>query len=92
MSEDSGNLNENVSGNAASDEDAEDAKGTRRWRWTISITVASVVLKIVCCVLLWFMVQSIGDAVDRVAFDERAPAQLEETLFQIERLERRLDR
>jgi hypothetical protein len=64
----------------------------RRWRWTIAIVVALLVIKIICCVFLWFQLRSVRDAVGRIAFDEQTGAKLEEALAQIEGLESRLAR
>jgi hypothetical protein len=84
---------ENAQGDATLSESARDEDGRRRrWRWTITLVVALVVLKIVCCVLLWFQLSSVIDAVDRIPVDRGAAQELEETQADIKRLERRLDK
>ena len=79
-------------GDVALRDSTHDEEGRRRrWRWTITLVVALVVLKIVCCVGLWFQLSSVSDAVDRVSIDKGAEQKLEQTLNEINRLEKRLD-
>jgi hypothetical protein len=81
------------SGEAVPEEVSEYREGRRRrWSWTIGIVVALLVLKVICCLLLWFQFSAVRDAVDRIAIDEQAGAKLEEALAEIEGLEARLAR
>lgn len=81
------------SGEAVPEEVSEYREGRRRrWRWTIGIAVALLVVKVICCLLLWFQFSAVRDAVDRIAIDDQATANLEDALAEIEGLEARLAR